>query len=120
MQLTLAPAPTNMMFWTNLNIMTALTSLDLVFYGPRAMNGSLWDSLDEPVCAAPSLTYVSRLPHLKFLSLTSRRWSPGSEMVHLCEGSVGYAMVPLFRDALSVVCEDDVHVHCICSAMPHE
>lgn len=80
-KLTLAPAPTNVNLWQRLEVLPALTALELVFYGPNAYAGTASNAKDTAVHAVEALQYIPRLPELQDLKLSCRRWSSQCEQV---------------------------------------
>ena len=79
--LILAPVPSNSNMWQRLEVLPSLTALELVFFGPNAFSGTAGNAKDSPVHAIDALQYIRRLPVLRDLSLSCRRWSSASEQV---------------------------------------
>ena len=98
-ELTLAPAPTNLNLWQRLDVLPALTALELVFFGPNAHSGSAGNAKDSPVHAVDVLQYIRRLSSLQHLSLSCRRLSSATEQVlyllSVCLRCSGTATAPL-------------------------
>ena len=82
---TLAPAPSNLNLWQRLEVLPELTTLNLVFYGPNAYSGTAGNAKDSAVHAVDALQYIRRLPELRELSLSCRRWSSRTEQVRISQ-----------------------------------